>query len=588
MSSSKYSSNPLKYRPYLQHQPSSFPQKPPLPKSSLLSSHITSAFSQQEEDLFKLALKLYDELFPHILQINENEFLHKLESIILLSLKRNITFPSGTISKIINIIKTNHYEKDYAHINKLIQSIDNMNKYQKLPGNYIIPHCNQMNVSKHPQHPCGEQLYFLTQDLLLCLKCQLIYSVSSVFLHCTHCDEDFYTSVDPDFHKAKYSKATWNKYHCKVLFNEPMKCHQCRDYLHINNTNNKLTCLACNYEIESNNLKSKCVVCGSEFTSEAKRFNKQEKKVVNVVINETLYNKIEAKPPSVPCCGNKLKDLSQYVFTHKKECNGVLYEGQLHQKDIVVCSKCRMLNFKDNHHWMCPLCKERFKLGGDTVAAHNKEYHKVDIPQFKKLNINNDNDDNDSGSKFFIKRANTNFIHGDYSNPRTSRESTAVMENERKKYGYSRNSPSTEENYLRRMNSHTNNKADAIHTQENEIEKNIVLSHARHASNQVMERSNRNRLQGPIRQRSMQFDKEETSEFHNATATSSFKNSFMKGGTPFKNARINLPIYQQLQPQQSSNMFGKLEFNLNNINININVNPDVSITYIYHIHIDSC
>jgi hypothetical protein len=54
----------------------------------------------------------------------------------------------------------------------------------------------------------------------------------------------------------------------------------------------------------------------------------------------------------------------------------------------------------------------------------------------------------------------------------------------------------------------------------------------------------------------------------------------MKGGTPFKNARINLPIYQQHQPQQSSNMFGKLEFNLNNINININVNPDVSIIYI--------
>ena len=43
----------------------------------------------------------------------------------------------------------------------------------------------------------------------------------------------------------------------------------------------------------------------------------------------------------------------------------VLYQGILDNKKIVVCLKCNMINFYDNHFWMCPLCKNKFKLNNN-------------------------------------------------------------------------------------------------------------------------------------------------------------------------------------------------------------------------------
>jgi hypothetical protein len=71
-------------------------------------------------------------------------------------------------------------------------------------------------------------------------------------------------------------------------------------------------------------------------------------------------------------------------FTHKKECNGILYQGMLDNQKIVVCLKCSMLNFYNNHLWMCPLCKNKFKL------VNNKNfYHSSKSGEIKEQEKNN-------------------------------------------------------------------------------------------------------------------------------------------------------------------------------------------------------
>jgi hypothetical protein len=83
---------------------------------------------------------------------------------------------------------------------------------------------------------------------------------------------------------------------------------------------------------------------------------------MKMAVKETLFNSIEAKPDFLPCNDISQSEIKNYKFQHKKECNGIMYKGILNNKHIVVCSKCHMLNTYEYHQWLCPICKERFRL----------------------------------------------------------------------------------------------------------------------------------------------------------------------------------------------------------------------------------
>ena len=60
----------------------------------------------------------------------------------------------------------------------------------------------------------------------------------------------------------------------------------------------------------------------------------------------------------MPCC--KL-NVFFTDFYHKKTCDGILYESELDDNKIIVCEKCKAINYYDRFNWTCPKCGKKFK-----------------------------------------------------------------------------------------------------------------------------------------------------------------------------------------------------------------------------------
>ena len=393
------------------------------------SSHL----SPEEEPLLSIALDEYDDLFPNIMTCPQADFIPILERYIQIALvPKGKVYPSGTLSKVLKIIQCKYYEPEYLHVNKLIQSIDNIQACEKFNSNNFIPHCN---ASKNPIHKCGDKLYILG-SYLLCLKCKLLYRSNCVMLHCESCDVDYYTSIEKE-NNIKYKPATWEKYHCNAVLNDVMKCFKCKNCLYLNVHNRKLCCLKCNFEIDQNRIKWKCIICNEEFQSEAKIYNPLEFKNMKMAVKQTLYEGIEAKPDFVPCCDLDKGEIAKYKFYHKKECNGILYQGVLDKKRIVVCSKCHKLYYFDHHYWTCPICKERFRLSNSTPSQSGKG-----VRQNQRMNRNIEND-----RQFKQERKNSQLLRYDtpnsptqqYSNNRTDNKRNYIENNQARNRGVSSN-----------------------------------------------------------------------------------------------------------------------------------------------------
>ena len=347
-------------------------------------SDYTTVEKEDELNLYQIALEEYKDLFPEIIILSKKDFFTSLEKYIQINLATSDKiFPKGVLQKMLNLIDKKYYTEEKIKINKKLKNLEfkeNINKN-------FIPHC--LN-NKKMLHSCGNKLLFIDDKYLYCDICKLIYKSDNILLKCDNCDINFYTEIiEKSEEKRIYKPATWSKYHCNALINDTMKCQKCKNclYLDINNKkNNILYCLKCNIELNPYEIKWKCVLCNSPFFSEAKIYNKYELKNMLLAIKKTLFKGIEAKPKYLPCCniyGDKVKS---YKYIHKNECNGILYEGELNNKKIIVCSKCHMLNYYENQFWLCPICKVRFHLKKNISPAEPQNYQNMETIN----NINND------------------------------------------------------------------------------------------------------------------------------------------------------------------------------------------------------
>ena len=339
------------------------------------SNNNVPPLSGEDEALLKLAVNEYADLFPKILQIPQSDFIPTLERFVLISLKGKGSYNGKALAKVLSIIKQTHYDIDYNKLKAC--SAAKITSLKKLETVSYIPHCNH---NAPPIHKCGNHLHYLSPSYLYCHHCNAVYTTTSLCLYCAPCGVEFYTRMlTKHEQELQFKQATWNRYHCNVLFNEPMKCPKCKEALYINTKNNKLACLECKYEFEQDKIMSKCVVCRDNFVSDAKAYNEIEYKNVTIAIKEAIFTAKEAKPDYLPCCAMANANLEKMKFVHKKECNGVLYEGKLNDKRIVVCSNCHLLSYRENHFWMCPICKERFKLDLNQVHEREGMYRKINV-----------------------------------------------------------------------------------------------------------------------------------------------------------------------------------------------------------------
>ena len=348
--------------------------------------------TENEYILFQTAEYEYNDIFPEILKYNKATFFSSLQRYILINLSpKNISFPNGTLDKILKIIEIHYYSKDFRKLTNLINKDSKLNKYLTFDGSNFLSHCTK---TQKAIHNCGNKFLVIDSGrYLYCGNCNLIYHYKNVLLLCDFCNKEYYTSIKEINSIQKYcleknlKPATWSKYHCNAIMNDTMKCQSCNNILYLN-SKSKLVCLNCNTEFNQYDIKWKCMICNKEFNSEAKEYDPFIFKVIKITVKKTLFKGIEAKPPFVPCCKISLEQINNYKFLHKKECNGILYEGDMEGKKIVVCSKCHMLNYFYNHYWCCPICKQRFKLEHNEENNINNIKHKS-IKEFIRKRDNN-------------------------------------------------------------------------------------------------------------------------------------------------------------------------------------------------------
>ena len=330
-----------------------------------------------DKSLLKKILEEYNDLFPEIMHLKKNDFLQAFQQYIQIYFaSKNILFSIDTLNKIMTIILNDYYLPEKEKIDNLIQQIDNNSLLLDFENKNVTPHCHK---TKNPIHICGEQFYILEDgNYFYCWKCQKIYEKKSVLLFCDNCKKDYYSeikeknnNINMNITDYKLKPATWVKYHCNVSMNDIMRCPKCNNHLYLN-LKNRLICIKCHYDIDPFEIKWICQICGEDFKSDAKEYNPLEFRVMKLTVKKAIFNGVEAKPPFIPCCAVSENQLKSLKFMHKRECNGILYEGILDGQKIVVCLKCKMINFYNNHLWMCPLCKKKYNLYKNYENDKNK------------------------------------------------------------------------------------------------------------------------------------------------------------------------------------------------------------------------
>ena len=365
------------------------------------------------------------EIFPNILYISKNEFISFIESKIKSTLKEQYPndniysiFKNKKFTEIFNKNMNILHDKYSLYMKELNESWENYKS--KLSSKKIIneelyfsdfrKHC--IKTGKFALHKCSQNKYgeylsvlhkssidgSLSIRYLICTKCKKAYFTSLFLNYCRECDTTYYSNKLLIKEKSEFELATYDPPHCKSLFNKKIKCPKCiNNYIYINLNTNKLYCLnkKCNFICDANNSNWKCNECNNNFVTNIKIFNPLEIQNVKDAIKLTLLIRKKAHPIRVLCCS----DINVYnsVFYHNKNCNGVLYLGELDKNSIIICQKCKAINYFKNFIWTCPSCGKRFK----------------ENPEFYRKNINNKNEEkiNDLEKKEEKKFAHSRILH---------------------------------------------------------------------------------------------------------------------------------------------------------------------------------
>ena len=331
-----------------------------------------SAFIEQLNSLYSTE---FEEIFQDLLLFPEEEIISSLTSGVKMVLadsytedifqnKKLNTLLSKSESKI-KLEYESHYQilfKAWTHYESKIKTKPNNESF--FLSNFR-KHCP--STEDYAYHSCGKgkskflEVYSKTKLLyVICTECQKCFFTEMILCYCSNCNVEYYSSILAKNEDPMLLPATWENYHCRQIINERMKCIKCRELLYINIKTKMLNCLnpKCKFIGKPRSIEWKCIICKNDFKSDVIIYNPLEKKIITKIIQQTLLIKHKAHPSKVPCC--KL-NIFFTDFNHKKECNGVLYVGELNRKVIIVCEKCKAINFYENFIWTCPKCGTRFR-----------------------------------------------------------------------------------------------------------------------------------------------------------------------------------------------------------------------------------
>jgi hypothetical protein len=350
-----------------------------------------------EDKIYALYQKEFEDKLENILLYNEKEFMNSLTAGVYIDLEDLYSsyilgeqIVQDLIKKNERIVEETLYYSHYQILNKAWNDYVNKTNEFTCLSNYR-KHCRYSKA--FAKHTCeGDFIQVLEKGktkYVICMECRKSYMHDSILMYCNKCDQKYYSAAIPEDENSNIQPATWDKYHCNSMKNEKMRCIKCREVFFYNISDNQLLCFSCKLKINPLEIFWNCLVCKEEFKTEARPFNPLEYKLCKQAIRQTLLLKQRARPYTVPCC-----NVSFYstVFFHKAECNGELYQGEYDKKTIVVCAKCKTMNYYDKFLWTCPLCMKRFKqkvteeeIKERTEKYRTSSHEKTPKPNFKEF-----------------------------------------------------------------------------------------------------------------------------------------------------------------------------------------------------------
>lgn len=359
-----------------------------------------NSFMKKLDSLYDIQ---YTELFSKILNMTRIDFNEKIASNISFILSEEYT-PQIRENKdyILILYKClqKYNKKCIDTLNLLIEAYESHEINKKLKNaesDYITnfrKHCSKTGeFAIHKCHNDREEFgkfipVYTNKNIkyVICNLCRKVYVINKFKNYCEECRQVYYCNLLSKEENPNLLPATWNPPHCETIINKNIYCNKCKGILYLNLLNNELQCInrKCKNILEPNNIQWNCPSCNDFFRSNAKVFNPSEVDHCKYLIKKALILKQKAHPYKIPCC--KDMELINTEFSHGKNCSGILYFVENNKKLIVVCKKCRAINWFTSFIWTCPKCKTRFR---DINSDRNEEVLKKSKP-FEILNLNKD------------------------------------------------------------------------------------------------------------------------------------------------------------------------------------------------------
>ena len=366
---------------------------------------------QNERAMSRKILRLLrnelEEIIEDILILKEDQFLSHIKSGVISELEETYSEESLQNKKLIKIVDNSldqikkEYQDNYDLLSKYISNKKTVNDDEQIT---YRKHC--INNEEFPSHNCGRKpnkFIIVKNDsnkikFLICSNCKKVYYSSLILCRCYKCNVDYYTNILGNDEDPNLLPATWDNYHCQQILSEKMKCIKCQNtfYLDMKTGNLRCTNKRCNINLKPSRILWTCNVCNADFKSGAIPYNPLEIILIRKIIKQTLKLKQRAHPNKMPCCRLNVYFTS---FYHKKNCNGILYTGEYNNNLVVVCEKCKSINFYNRFVWTCPKCGKKFR---DTKSKRNSSTsinNTDELSDEENCNRIFDSDDDDSVSE---------------------------------------------------------------------------------------------------------------------------------------------------------------------------------------------
>ena len=350
-----------------------------------------------ESNLEKLFQYIFLNIFPNILNLPRIDFMNSLMTSVKSILEEQYSSEIYSNEKFFSLFLSVNkiFEKKYKDYNQILSNAwDNYSNENNSYFTDFKKHCGK--TQEKAMHLCNKNnknetgnyiIVFLKNEIkfLICEKCRKSYYANLFINFCQNCKCNYYSGLISQKENSISQLATYTTPHCDSIVNEKIPCNKCKNPLYYNFKDNMVECknVGCIYKTRPNYGNWKCNICNTYFKSDIKLYNHFDLLYLKRIYGIALLIKQKAHPGVLPCCQDL--DEKNLIFRHKKDCSGILYFWILNTKIIVICEKCKAINYFNRFIWTCPNCGLHFRAKKEEMEEKIKKNLMYNLK--KKFNI---------------------------------------------------------------------------------------------------------------------------------------------------------------------------------------------------------